>query len=85
MVIEKKAYKQVVTDVLRDLSKRSPLTDTNIGSVTRTIVETVSLEIASLYDQLEAAYHSGFVDTAEGPALDADGARAIAETVSPCR
>ncbi len=70
MVVENKTYKQIVTDILRDLRKRSPLTDTNIGSVSRTIIETVSLEIAGLYDQLEAAYQAGFVDTAEGPALD---------------
>jgi uncharacterized phage protein gp47/JayE len=48
----------------------SPITDRNIGSVTRTIVEAISGEIATLYAQLEKAYLSAFIDTAEGKSLE---------------
>ena len=46
------------------------LTDLQVGSVLRTLAESVSLEIARLYAQLDAVYDSGFVDTATGSALD---------------
>jgi len=48
----------------------SPITDRNIGSVTRTIVEALSREVATLYAQLEKTYLSAFVDTAEGRSLE---------------
>lgn len=46
------------------------LTDIQTGSVVRTLAESVGLEIARLYAQLEAVYQAGFVDTASGGALD---------------
>lgn len=46
------------------------LTDLQVGSVTRTMTESVALEIARLYAQLEAVYKAGFVDTATGSSLD---------------
>ncbi|HIK55490.1 MAG TPA: baseplate J/gp47 family protein [Synechococcales cyanobacterium M55_K2018_004] len=46
------------------------LTDIYTGSVARTLSETVALEIARLYAQLEVVYDSGFVDTATDSALD---------------
>jgi hypothetical protein len=48
----------------------SPLTDTNVGSVTRTLTEAIGREIATVYQQINAAYLSGFVDTATGVSLD---------------
>lgn len=48
----------------------SPISDRNIGSVTRTIVEAISREIATLYAQLDKAYLSAFIDTAEGKSLE---------------
>lgn len=48
----------------------SPLTDINVGSVTRTISEATGREIATVYEQVNRAYLSGFIDTAEGTALD---------------
>lgn len=48
----------------------SPLTDINVGSVTRTISEAIGREIATVYQQINLAYKSGFIDTAEGKALD---------------
>jgi uncharacterized phage protein gp47/JayE len=47
-----------------------PLTDLNTGSVTRTIMETFSRELALLQQQLERVYDSAFLDTAEGSSLD---------------
>lgn len=53
---------------LRD--SNSPLSDINVGSVTRTIGEAIGREIATVYQQINQAYLSGFVDTAEGTSLD---------------
>jgi hypothetical protein len=49
---------------------RSPLTDINVGSVTRTLSEAIGREIATVYQQINRAYLSAFVDTAEGKSLD---------------
>lgn len=46
------------------------LTDLNVGSVVRTLVEAMSKELAVLYAQLNLAYDSAFVETATGPSLD---------------
>jgi uncharacterized phage protein gp47/JayE len=48
----------------------TPLTDLNVGSVTRTIVEAMSRELAALYAQLNIAYDSAFIETATGASLD---------------
>jgi uncharacterized phage protein gp47/JayE len=48
----------------------SPITDRNIGSVTRTVVEAFSREMATLYAQLEKTYLAAFVDTAEDRSLE---------------
>jgi hypothetical protein len=52
------------------LQNRSPLTDINIGSVTRTLSEAIGREIATVYQQINLAYLSGFIDTAQGKSLD---------------
>jgi Baseplate J-like protein len=46
------------------------LTDVETGSVVRTLSESIALEVARVYAELEGVYRSGFVDTAEGSALD---------------
>ncbi|HEX3250801.1 MAG TPA: hypothetical protein VHS05_15320 [Pyrinomonadaceae bacterium] len=51
-------------------SNPSPLSDINVGSVTRTISEAIGREIATVYQQINVAYKSGFIDTAEGKSLD---------------
>jgi uncharacterized phage protein gp47/JayE len=51
-------------------SAQSPITDRNVGSVARTLVEAIGREIATLYEHLELVYKSGFIDLAEGAALD---------------
>jgi hypothetical protein len=49
---------------------QSPLSDINIGSVTRTVVEAIGREIATVYQEVYNAYLAGFVDTAQGASLD---------------
>lgn len=46
------------------------LNDVHVGSVLRTLAESIGLEIARLYAQLEAVYKSAYIDTATGRALD---------------
>lgn len=46
------------------------LTDVQVGSVVRTLMESTALELARLYAVLEGVYRAGFVDTADGSALD---------------
>lgn len=48
----------------------SPLSDINVGSVTRTLSEAIGREIATVYEQINLAYRSGFIDSAQGKALD---------------
>ncbi|MET8534254.1 baseplate J/gp47 family protein [Streptomyces sp. NPDC005065] len=52
------------------ITSRSPLSDINVGSVTRTLSEAVGREIATVYEQINLAYLSAFVDTATGKSLD---------------
>lgn len=48
----------------------TPLTDLNVGSVIRTLTETIAREMAMAYLQLEHIYKSAYVETAEGGSLD---------------
>jgi len=47
-----------------------PLTDVSVGSVVRTLLETLAREQALGYAKLQEVYRSAFLDTAEGSALD---------------
>lgn len=47
-----------------------PLTDLNVGSVVRTLLESVARELAVAYLHLQQVYDSAFLDTAEGTSLD---------------
>ncbi|MCP4341033.1 MAG: hypothetical protein GY799_19635 [Desulfobulbaceae bacterium] len=51
-------------------SATGALNDIHVGSVLRTLAESVGLEIARLYAQLEAVYKSAYIDTSTGKALD---------------
>jgi uncharacterized phage protein gp47/JayE len=48
----------------------TPLTDLNVGSVVRTLMESVARELAVTYLHLQKVYDSAFIDTAEGNSLD---------------
>jgi uncharacterized phage protein gp47/JayE len=47
-----------------------PLTDVTVGSVVRTLLETIAFELALTNQQLEQVYKSAFVETAEAESLD---------------
>ena len=49
---------------------RVVLDDGSEGSVLRTLVEAFSRELAVCYEQLEAVYQAGYLDTASGTALE---------------
>lgn len=51
-------------------SAQPALTDIQVGSVLRALTESVALEVARMYAQLEVVYKSGFLDTANGSSLD---------------
>ncbi len=48
----------------------TPLTDLNVGSVARTLLEAVSKELALLYAQLNLAYDNAYIETATGASLN---------------
>ncbi len=54
----------------RLLEKMGPGTDTNTGSMARTLAEAYAREMATFYAMLEHAHRSGYLETAEGPALN---------------
>jgi Baseplate J-like protein len=49
---------------------RSPLSDLNVGSVTRTLSEAIGREIATVYQQILETYKAAFLETAEGRSLE---------------
>lgn len=51
-------------------SSQGVANDLYIGSVVRTLAESASYEMATLYAQMESVYKAGFIDTASGPALN---------------
>lgn len=57
-------------EVTYSFENNSRLSDINVGSVLRTLVESVSREIEFVYEEMENVYDSGFIDTAKGDALD---------------
>ncbi len=54
----------------RLLETLGPDIDKNAGSMARTLAESYGREMATFYAMLELAHRSGYVDTAEGAALD---------------
>ena len=48
----------------------SPVTDIQVGSVARTLMEAAALEMAGLYAQMQVVYDAAFIDTASGSSLD---------------
>lgn len=52
------------------ITRPVPLTDLNVGSVVRTLLETVAREVAQDEQYLDRIYRSAFLETAEGSALE---------------
>jgi uncharacterized phage protein gp47/JayE len=70
MSFKKKTYNEIVDSMLTELSVISSVSDTHIGSVSRSLMEAVAYELALLYEQMETTYENGFIDTASGKGLD---------------
>lgn len=51
-------------------TRPTPVTDLNVGSVTRTMLESVARELSLVELQMENVYRSAFLDTADGTNLD---------------
>lgn len=51
-------------------TRPAPVTDLNVGSVVRTLLESVARELALEEQYLERIYRSAFLETAEGGSLD---------------
>lgn len=51
-------------------TRPAPITDLNVGSVTRTLLESVGRELALQELHLEQVYKSAYIETAEGANLD---------------
>ena len=65
-----RTYDQIVTDMLTKIADRTKLTNFNVGSVIRTLVEVFCAAIADLGDLILAALKAGFLATATGYWLD---------------
>lgn len=63
-------FPAIVSRLLEHLRADGLITDTAPGGVARMLMETVARELATLYQTLEAAHRAGYLDTAQGPALD---------------
>jgi hypothetical protein len=59
----------IYVDYFRRFSN-SPISDINVGSVTRTLMEAIARETALVYASINQAYLMGFIDTATGKSLD---------------
>lgn len=67
MTFTPKKYKDIF-DEMRAMSQ--VVTDFEVGSVTRTIYESFSYELALMYEKMQMVYLSAYVDTAVGNQLD---------------
>jgi uncharacterized phage protein gp47/JayE len=70
----KKDFQTIVGDLLGesagDAGGRAGLRDANAGSVVRTLMEAFARELALCYEQLDIVWRAGYIETAEGQALD---------------
>jgi uncharacterized phage protein gp47/JayE len=70
----KKSFAGIVEDALANLRSerggRVVIDDATEGSVLRTLVEAFARELAVCYEQLEDVYEAGYLDTAQGKALE---------------
>lgn len=70
----KKSFAGIVEETLASLRSgvggRVVLDDGTEGSVLRTLVEAFSRELAVCYEQIDAVYMAGYLDTASGAALE---------------
>ena len=65
-----RTYDQIIADMLVKIADRTKLTNFNVGSVIRTLVEVIGSAIADLGELTLAALKAGFLATATGYWLD---------------
>jgi uncharacterized phage protein gp47/JayE len=70
VAFEAKKFSDIFTAMRQRAQSGGVITDFEVGSVARTLVESFSYEIALLYEQMRLVYLSAFVDTAESQQLD---------------
>lgn len=71
MLITSDAQGQSFSEIAKRLLERlDPHLDATPGSVLRTLIEAYSYEMGRLYREIDNAYRAGFLDTADGKALD---------------
>lgn len=71
MAFNKKSFQDIYKNMQSDSLDRLPqLTDFQEGSVVRSLFESFSIELATLYEQMQLVYDSAFIDTAIGSNLD---------------
>ncbi|HEY9858154.1 MAG TPA: baseplate J/gp47 family protein, partial [Candidatus Obscuribacterales bacterium] len=71
MSFQPKKFDQIYAEMERLTQERLPgVTDFRVGSVVRTMYESIAYEMAVLYEQMNQVYLSAYVDTAEGTQLD---------------
>lgn len=61
------SFSKIVERLLESMGSRL---DTNAGSIARTLAEAYAREMATFYQMLELSHASGYLDTAQGGALD---------------
>ena len=69
----KKGYGELVQDALAMLKSSTDITNTNIGGITRSLIEVINRNIADYYDILDINMAMSFLSTAEGYFLDLFG------------
>lgn len=71
MAFNKKSFEDIYATMAADTRTRVPaLSNFEEGSVVRSLLESFSVELALLYEQMDLVYQSAFVDTAAASDLD---------------
>lgn len=69
-MFEPKKFNDIFEAMRASTLASGALSDFEVGSVTRTLYEAFSWEMAALYEKMNLVYLSAFVDTAQGSQLD---------------
>ena len=69
----KKTFGELVQDSLTSMRANTDITNTNIGSITRSLLEIINKNISDYYEILDINMAMGFLSTSEGYYLDLIG------------
>lgn len=73
-MIFKPTYGELVQDSLSQLKSTTTITNSNVGGITRSLVEIINKNISDFYDVLDINMMMGFLSTSQGYFLDLIGA-----------